>query len=250
MTRFAQGEHITRGEPCAFRFDGREFSGFAGDTLASALLANGVKLVGRSFKYHRPRGIFSAGPEEPNALVELRSGAHREPNTRATVTEIFAGLEANSQNHRGSLAFDIQSVTGVLAPFLGAGFYYKTFMWPAAFWERVYEPLIQRPPASAAPAPNLIQISTKTRISIAMCWSSAAEPQASPPRARPARAARASSSPSRISCWADGCFASPGTRPGARRRSPPSKPCPRSRSGRAPRSLASMIRMCWAPCSA
>jgi len=161
MTRLSEGGHIVRGEPRIFRFDGREYSGFAGDTLASALLASSVKLFGRSFKYHRPRGIFSAGPEEPNALVELRAGAHREPNTRATVTEIFAGLEASSQNRRGSLAFDIQSVTGVLAPFLGAGFYYKTFMWPAAFWERVYEPLIRKAAglgrASTQPDPDFYE---------------------------------------------------------------------------------------------
>ena len=144
MRRLPTGGHIARDIPLSFRFDGREHAGFAGDTLASALLAGGTKLVGRSFKYHRPRGFFSAGPEEPNALVELRSGARREANTRATVTELFAGLEAASQNHRGSLAFDLQSVTGALAPFLGAGFYYKTFMWPAAFWERVYEPMIRK----------------------------------------------------------------------------------------------------------
>ncbi len=84
--RRAQGGHIDRGAPLAFRFDGKSLQGFAGDTLASALLAAGTRLVGRSFKYHRPRGIFSAGPEEPNALVQLRAGAATEPNTRATVT--------------------------------------------------------------------------------------------------------------------------------------------------------------------
>jgi sarcosine oxidase subunit alpha len=144
MTRLSQGGHLRRNAPLNFHFDGRALQGFEGDTLASALLASGTRLVGRSFKYHRPRGIFSAGPEEPNALVQLRSDALSEPNTRATVTELFEGLRATSQNHRGSLAFDIQSVTGALAPFLGAGFYYKTFMWPAAFWERVYEPLIRQ----------------------------------------------------------------------------------------------------------
>ena len=109
----------------------------AGPELASALLANGVRLVGRSFKYHRPRGILSAGPEEPNALVELRSGARREPNTRATVTELFEGLEASSQNRWPSLAFDLLSVNSLLGPALQAGFYYKTFMWPASFWEKL-----------------------------------------------------------------------------------------------------------------
>ncbi|MCA3619444.1 MAG: sarcosine oxidase subunit alpha family protein [Methylobacterium sp.] len=142
--RTSSGGLIDRSKPVRFRFDGREFSGFAGDTLASALLAQGVRLVGRSFKYHRPRGIFSAGPEEPNALVELRTGARREPNTRATVTELFDGLEASSQNRWPSLAFDLMAVNGLFSPALVAGFYYKTFMWPSAFWERVYEPLIRR----------------------------------------------------------------------------------------------------------
>jgi len=126
-----------------FSFDGKQLEGHPGDTLASALLANGVRLVGRSFKYHRPRGIFSAGSEEPNALVQLRSGAHREPNTRATMVELFEGLEATSQNYRGSLAFDLMAASDLLSPFLTAGFYYKTFMWPKSFWEKVYEPLIR-----------------------------------------------------------------------------------------------------------
>ena len=93
-----------------FRFDGKNYSGFAGDTLASALLANGVTLMGRSFKYHRPRGVLSAGSEEPNALVELREGAYREPNTRATMVELFEGMEANSQNRFPSLKYDLLSV--------------------------------------------------------------------------------------------------------------------------------------------
>ena len=142
--RLAAGGRIDRTRPIAFTFDGRTLGGYAGDTLASALLANGVRLVGRSFKYHRPRGILSAGPEEPNALVEIRTGARREPNTRATVTELFPGLVATSQNRFPSLEIDLLAVTGALAPIFSAGFYYKTFMWPAAFWERVYEPLIRR----------------------------------------------------------------------------------------------------------
>ncbi|WP_376986995.1 sarcosine oxidase subunit alpha family protein [Bosea sp. R86505] len=142
--RRGDGGLIDRSRPLSFRFDGRSHQGFEGDTLASALLANGVRLVGRSFKYHRPRGILSAGPEEPNALVELRSGARREPNTRATVVELFHGLEARSQNRWPSLAFDLLSVNSLLGPALQAGFYYKTFMWPASFWERLYEPLIRR----------------------------------------------------------------------------------------------------------
>ena len=137
------GGAIDRGRGLAFRFDGRHLTGHPGDTLASALLANGVRLVGRSFKYHRPRGIFASGSEEPNALVELRGAAYREPNTRATVVELFDGLEARSQNYRGSLRHDLLAVNDLLAPFLSAGFYYKTFMWPKSFWERVYEPVIR-----------------------------------------------------------------------------------------------------------
>jgi methylglutamate dehydrogenase subunit C len=137
------GGLIDRSHRLRARFDGKEIVGFAGDTLASALLANGVRLVGRSFKYHRPRGILTAGPEEPNALVELRSGARREPNTRATTIEMFDGLEAVSQNRWPSLRVDLLSLNSLLAPFFPAGFYYKTFMWPPAFWERVYEPLIR-----------------------------------------------------------------------------------------------------------
>jgi sarcosine oxidase subunit alpha len=142
--RLASGGQIDRDRPLAFRFDGRPYQGHAGDTLASALLAGGVRLFGRSFKYHRPRGLLSAGAEEPNALVELRTGGRREPNTRATVAELYAGLEARSQNRWPSLGFDLMAVNGWFAPFFSAGFYYKTFMWPAAFWERLYEPAIRR----------------------------------------------------------------------------------------------------------
>jgi len=135
---------IDRERPLSFQFDGQRFHGYAGDTLASALLAAGVRLVGRSFKYHRPRGILTAGSEEPNALVELRTGARREPNTRMTVVELFDGLEAHSQNRWPSLRFDVSAINSLFAPFFVAGFYYKTFMWPAAFWEKLYEPLIRR----------------------------------------------------------------------------------------------------------
>ena len=138
------GGLIDRSTPLGFTFDGRRYGGFAGDTLASALVANGVRLVGRSFKYHRPRGIISAGSEEPNGLVELRTGARREPNSRVTMTELHDGLVAASQNRFPSLGFDLMAVNDRLSNFLGAGFYYKTFMWPKAFWERVYEPIIRR----------------------------------------------------------------------------------------------------------
>ncbi|MWD26517.1 sarcosine oxidase subunit alpha family protein [Aquicoccus sp. SCR17] len=135
---------IDRGTRLGFTFDGHRYEGHPGDTLASALLANDVRLVGRSFKYHRPRGILTAGSEEPNALVTLHDGAHREPNARATVTELFDGLAARSQNRFPSLDWDLLAVNDLLSPFLGAGFYYKTFMWPRAFWEKLYEPAIRR----------------------------------------------------------------------------------------------------------
>ena len=137
------GGLIDRDQRLSFSFNGEAMSGYAGDTLASALIANDRRLVARSFKYHRPRGIFTAGSEEPNALVQLRRGSRQEPNTRATVTELFEGLEATSQNHLGSLEHDLLAVNDLLAPFLSAGFYYKTFMWPAAFWEKFYEPIIR-----------------------------------------------------------------------------------------------------------
>ncbi len=138
------GGLIDRSKTLNFSFDSKVYTGHAGDTLASALLANGVRLMGRSFKYHRPRGPLSAGSEEPNALVELRTGARLEPNTRATVTELYDGLEANSQNRWPSLAFDALAINDRLSNFFAAGFYYKTFMWPKAFWEKLYEPLIRR----------------------------------------------------------------------------------------------------------
>ncbi len=142
--RLERGGLIDRSKPLGFSFDSRRHQGYHGDTLASALLANGVRLVGRSFKYHRPRGFLSAGPEEPNGLFEIGEGAHREPNTRGTVQELYDGLVASSQNRWPSLRFDVLSFNDWLAPFLSAGFYYKTFMWPASFWEKVYEPFIRR----------------------------------------------------------------------------------------------------------
>ncbi|WP_324742037.1 sarcosine oxidase subunit alpha family protein [Tsuneonella sp. CC-YZS046] len=144
MSRLATGGLIDRSRALNFTFDGCEYGGFAGDTLASALIANGVKLVGRSFKYHRPRGILTAGPEEPNALVTLHSGARTEPNSRATATELFEGLQASSQNRWPSLKLDLLAINQLASPLFVAGFYYKTFMWPARFWEKLYEPLIRR----------------------------------------------------------------------------------------------------------
>jgi sarcosine oxidase subunit alpha len=141
--RQAAGGLIDRQAGLSFTFDGRRYRGYAGDTLASALLANGVQVIGRSFKYHRPRGIVSAGAEEPNALVALGSGARTEPNTRATMVELFDGLVANSQNGWPSVRFDLMAVNNLLSPVLSAGFYYKTFMWPGGAWEW-YEKHIRR----------------------------------------------------------------------------------------------------------
>ncbi len=143
QTNRLEGGQINRQKIVQFAFNDQMYNAHPGDTLASALLANGIKHVGSSFKYHRPRGIFSAGPEEPNALVELRRGAAQEPNTRATVAEVFDGMMARSQNHKGPLGFDLMGVNDLLSPFLSAGFYYKTFMWPKAFWEKLYEPIIR-----------------------------------------------------------------------------------------------------------
>ncbi len=140
-----QGRSIDRTRPVRFSFDGKLFEGYAGDTLASALLANGQRLMARSFKYHRPRGPLTAGPEEPNALVTIREpDGQCTPNVRATEQEIFPGLVAESQNCWPRLSFDLMAVNDLLAPVFVAGFYYKTFMWPARFWERIYEPAIRR----------------------------------------------------------------------------------------------------------
>ncbi|WP_341366558.1 sarcosine oxidase subunit alpha family protein [Yoonia sp. BS5-3] len=128
----------------SFTFDGRQLQGVPGEPVAAALLANGVKLVARSFKYHRPRGVMSAGSEEPNALVTVGRGAQREPNMRATTLEVSEGLEVLSQNAWPSLRYDLMAVNDLCAPFLGAGFYYKTFMWPKGFWKSLYEPVIRR----------------------------------------------------------------------------------------------------------
>jgi sarcosine oxidase, subunit alpha len=153
--RTPEGGRIDRKELLPFTFDGRTYQGHHGDTLASALLANGVHLVGRSFKYHRPRGIFSAGAEEPNALVTVgRDAARVTPNLRATQVELYRNLNAYSQNRWPSLEFDVGRVNDVLSPFFPAGFYYKTFMWPRGAWKAVYEPLIRRA-AGLGRAPTL-----------------------------------------------------------------------------------------------
>ncbi|WP_294220953.1 sarcosine oxidase subunit alpha family protein [uncultured Shimia sp.] len=142
--RIAGRGRVDRSKPVSFTFDSHRVQGFAGDTVASALLANDIKLVARSFKYHRPRGVMGAGSEEANALVTVGRAAHQDPNVRATMQEIYDGLEVRSQNRWPSLDVDLLAINDLAAPFLGAGFYYKTFMWPKAFWERVYEPIIRR----------------------------------------------------------------------------------------------------------
>lgn len=139
----AGGSLIDRTNTIDFSFDGVDYQGYRGDTLASALLANGLKLIGRSFKYHRPRGILSTGVEEPNALVHIGRDARLEPNTRATLQEIYPGLLARHQHCWPSLKYDVGALNNVLSPFFPAGFYYKTFMWPASFWQ-YYEAVIRR----------------------------------------------------------------------------------------------------------
>jgi sarcosine oxidase subunit alpha len=132
--RLRSGGRIDRAKRLRFTFDGRSFQGYEGDTLASALLANGVSLVGRSFKYHRPRGILASGAEEPNALVQIGRGGRGDPNLRATQVELYDGLSALSVNRWPSLHWDAMAVLDRLSPILPAGFYYKTFMWPRGLW--------------------------------------------------------------------------------------------------------------------
>ena len=141
--RLSEGGRINRSNPIEFSFDGKTFSGFEGDTLASALLANGVHLVGRSFKYHRPRGIMTAGSEEPNALIRVGEGARIEPNIRATQIELYPNMKTESQNRWPSLSFDIGAINSVFHRLLPAAFYYKTFMWPASMW-MTYEHFIRK----------------------------------------------------------------------------------------------------------
>ncbi len=134
-------------------FDGKSLEAYQGDSVASALIRNNIKLIGRSFKYHRPRGIYTCGIEEPNALVQILN-EHNEPNTRATVKHIYDGIEINSQNRWPSLSFDIGSLNNILSPIFSAGFYYKTFMGPKGFWKNIYEPLIRRTAGLGKPPKN------------------------------------------------------------------------------------------------
>ena len=135
---------INRNKKISFKFNGKKYFGYEGDTIASALIANGIHLVGRSFKYHRPRGFFGAGVDEPYAIVQLYRNGETDPNCRATEQELFEGLEAKSVNCWPSVDFDIGAINNFLNRFFPAGFYYKTFMWPKSFWYRVYEPFIRR----------------------------------------------------------------------------------------------------------
>ena len=143
QNRIYKGGKIDRNQPIKFEFNSKQFVGYKGDTLASALLANDIHLVARSFKYHRPRGVLTAGSEEPNALVQLGIGARTEPNMRATEIELYEGLEAFSQNCWPSVDHDIGSINNFLSRVFPAGFYYKTFMWPPSLW-LFYEHFIRK----------------------------------------------------------------------------------------------------------
>ncbi len=138
------GTRVDRSKRVSFTFDGKTLQGYQGDTVASAVLASGQRVFGRSFKYHRPRGLIGLGSEEMNALVGVGDGARHEPNLRATQVEIHNGLTAISQNRWPSLTFDIGAINNSLSRFFPGGFYYKTFMWPQSFWKHVYEPFIRR----------------------------------------------------------------------------------------------------------
>jgi len=143
--RTSDGGRVERADHVTFSFEGKTYTGVKGDTLASALLANGVHFVARSYKYHRPRGIMSAGQEESSALVGIDRGQGRyDTNMRATAQELFEGLKAQSQHCWPALRWDIGELNGIAGPILSAGFYYKTFMWPRSFWDRVYEPIIRK----------------------------------------------------------------------------------------------------------
>ncbi len=143
--RVKKTDYVDQTNRISFKFDGKTYFGFKGDTLASALLSNGIHLVGRSFKYHRPRGIMTCGSEEPNAICQINPSTDlTEPNVRATEIELYEGLEASSQNCWPNVNFDIGGINNFISPFIPAGFYYKTFMWPKSFWKNIYEPLIRK----------------------------------------------------------------------------------------------------------
>ena len=142
IIRLKNNKNISSKQKISFYFDGKKYFGCKGDTVASALLANNVHLIGRSFKYHRPRGLLSAGPEEPNGIIQLENGNVTEPNRRATEVLLYEGLTATSQNRWPNIKFDFGAINDFLSPFFPAGFYYKTFMWPPTFWKK-YEFIIR-----------------------------------------------------------------------------------------------------------
>jgi len=151
--RLDTGGRVNRERVLNFTWNGKSYKGLEGDTLTSALLANGISLVGRSFKYHRPRGIFSAGAEEPNAIVQLETGAYTQPNVKATQVELYEGLEARSVNCWPTVEYDFGAAANLCAKILPAGFYYKTFMWPSRFW-LTYEYFIRRASVCGRSAPS------------------------------------------------------------------------------------------------
>ena len=168
--RLPRGGQIDRGRILRFSFDGQDYEGHPGDTLASALLANGVRLVARSFKYHRPRGIFAAGPEEPSALVQLETGGFTEPNRRATDIALYDGLRAASQHAWPRLENDLGALIGAVAPLFPAGFYYKTFIRPRAFGAICGSQRCGIWPGSGMRRHRAIRRATISGTRIAMCW--------------------------------------------------------------------------------
>ena len=143
MKRLATGGRIDRNKPVQFTYDGVQYTAYQGDTVASALLANGESLIARSWKYHRPRGIIGDGAEEPNAIFQVEQGAHTIPNVRATQAQVYQGMVVKSIHGWPNIKFDLLSMFGVFSRFLPAGFYYKTFMWPGKMWP-VYERFIRK----------------------------------------------------------------------------------------------------------
>ena len=168
--RIDRPSHIDRAKSISFTFDGKSINGFAGDTLGSALLAIGKTLLGRSFKYHRPRGIMGAGVEEPNALFTTGLGGRTEPNTIGTTAELKSGLIAKSQNAWPSLNFDVMAVNQLASPIFGAGFYYKTFMGPLKKSWMMYEPIIRKAAGLGVAVPDVDTARYEMRICSAMCW--------------------------------------------------------------------------------
>ena len=166
--RLDKAGYINRDKKISFKFNGKKYFGYKGDTLASALNANGVHLIGRSFKYHSPRGFFGAGVDEPNAKVQLYKGNDTEPNANATEIELVEGLVAKSQNCWPSVSFDLGAINNLLNKIFPAGFYYKTFMWPKSFWYRIYEPIIRKAAglgiAPLTPDPDKIETTLKVDI--------------------------------------------------------------------------------------